>query len=130
MLVTEQNVLKLTDFGEARAEELNMTMTSVGTPIYISPEVMANDRYDSKADVYSFAVVLVAMIRVDKNIIEFHFNSLMKHLDRNNRQGLGITMLNRKMSKGWRPPLPVEFYPKLKKLIISYHFVSRLIDMI
>eukprot|EP00518_Triparma_eleuthera_P017776 CAMPEP_0197560484 /NCGR_PEP_ID=MMETSP1320-20131121/23258_1 /TAXON_ID=91990 /ORGANISM="Bolidomonas sp., Strain RCC2347" /LENGTH=58 /DNA_ID=CAMNT_0043122039 /DNA_START=279 /DNA_END=452 /DNA_ORIENTATION=- len=28
MLVTVNDVLKLTDFGEARAEELNMTMTS------------------------------------------------------------------------------------------------------
>ena len=119
MLVTVNDVLKLTDFGEARAEELNMTMTSVGTPIYISPEVMANDRYDSKADVYSFAVVLVAMIRADKNIIELHFNSLMRHMKRSTRQGMGITTLNRKMNRGWRPPLPVEFYPKMKKLIVE-----------
>jgi len=30
-LVTTNDVLKLTDFGEARAAELNMTMTAAGT---------------------------------------------------------------------------------------------------
>jgi len=50
MLVTTNSVLKLTDFGEARAAELNMTMTAVGTPIYICPEIIRNDRYDCKAD--------------------------------------------------------------------------------
>ena len=31
MLVTKDWVLKLTNFGEARAEDLNQTMTAVGT---------------------------------------------------------------------------------------------------
>ena len=50
MLVTTNGVLKLTDFGEARAAELNMTMTAVGTPIYVCPEIIRNERYDTKAD--------------------------------------------------------------------------------
>ena len=36
--------VKLTDFGEARAVEVNKTMTSVGTPIYVAPEVMRANR--------------------------------------------------------------------------------------
>ena len=52
MLLTENWQLKLTDFGEARATDLNNTMTSVGTPIYIAPEIMRADHYDGKADVY------------------------------------------------------------------------------
>ena len=117
MLVTKDNVLKLTDFGEARAADLSMTMTAVGTPIYISPEVMRNDRYDLKADTYSFGVVLAAMVRADKNIVDFFFSQLQKKLKRNNRQGIGIGSLNRYLDKGWRPPLPVEFYPQMKRLI-------------
>jgi len=119
MLVTKapENILKLTDFGEARAAELNMTMTAVGTPIYISPEVLRNDRYDSKADTYSFGVVLVAMIRVDKTVIEFYFNSLMRRMKRKSRQGIGIGSLNRYLENGWRPPIPDEIYPKLANLI-------------
>jgi serine/threonine protein kinase len=45
MLLTKEWKLKLTDFGEARATDLNHTMTSVGTPIYVAPEVMRGDRY-------------------------------------------------------------------------------------
>ena len=40
MLLTPDWQLKLTDFGEARATDINYTMTSVGTPIYIAPEIM------------------------------------------------------------------------------------------
>ena len=65
MLVTsDTDTLKLTDFGEARAAELNMTMTAVGTPIYICPEIIRNDRYDTKADSYSYGIVLVAMMAI------------------------------------------------------------------
>jgi len=53
MLLTEDWLMKLTDFGEARAVNLNQTMTSVGTPIYVAPEVMCADHYDHKVDVYS-----------------------------------------------------------------------------
>ncbi|GMH85965.1 hypothetical protein TrVE_jg2679 [Triparma verrucosa] len=117
MLVTKDNVLKLTDFGEARAADLSMTMTAVGTPIYISPEVMRNDRYDLKADTYSFGVVLAAMVRADKTIVEFFFSQLQRKMKKRSRLGIGIGSLNRYLERGWRPPLPAEFYPKLKRLI-------------
>ena len=52
MLLTKDWQLKLTDFGEARAVNLNQTMTSVGTPIYVAPEVMAGYHYDATADSY------------------------------------------------------------------------------
>ena len=52
VLLTPDWQLQLTDFGEARATDLNHTMTSVGTPIYITPEIMRADHYDSKADAY------------------------------------------------------------------------------
>ena len=44
MLLTEDWSLKLTDFGEARAVELDLTMTQVGTPIYVAPEIMMSGR--------------------------------------------------------------------------------------
>ncbi|GMI57291.1 hypothetical protein TeGR_g11335 [Tetraparma gracilis] len=50
MLLTKTWMLKLTDFGEARAADLNNTMTSVGTPIYVAPEVMKAEHYDATAD--------------------------------------------------------------------------------
>ena len=53
----------------------------MGTPIYVAPEVMRGERYSSKVDVYSFGVILVAMIRAEANIIEFFFESLRLKTD-------------------------------------------------
>ena len=108
MLISKDYVLKLTDFGEARAtDKMNMTMTTVGTPIYMAPEIMREDRYDVKADVYSFAVCLVAMIRGEKNIIDFFFENLRCKMKRPNKNGLGLNLLNNRiMNKKWRPKLP------------------------
>ena len=117
MLVTTANVLKLTDFGEARAAELNVTMTAVGTPIYLCPEIIRNDRYGTKADVYSFAIVLVAMMRCEDNIVNFFFNALIIKMGKKTRAGVGLNALNINVAEGWRPMLPKEFYPSLIKLI-------------
>ncbi|KAF1317405.1 hypothetical protein FI667_g14804, partial [Globisporangium splendens] len=49
---------KLTDFGVSR-ERSDRTMTAgVGTSLWMAPEVMMGERYDQKADVFSFGVVL------------------------------------------------------------------------
>ena len=52
MLLTDDWTLKLTDFGEARAADVNNTMTQVGTPIFVAPEIMKSGRYSSKVDSY------------------------------------------------------------------------------
>ncbi|GMF29360.1 unnamed protein product [Phytophthora lilii] len=49
---------KLSDFGISR-ERLDRTMTAgVGTSLWMAPEVMLGERYDDKADMFSFGVVL------------------------------------------------------------------------
>jgi len=129
MLLTPDWQLKLTDFGEARATDLNNTMTSVGTPIYIAPEIMRADHYDGKADVYSFGICLVAMINAEKNVVEFFFECLRKHMKKKNRRGVGIAILNnRLLNQKWRPNLPATFmqaYPKLAALIRRCWTVDR-----
>ncbi|GMI38302.1 hypothetical protein TeGR_g9302 [Tetraparma gracilis] len=117
MLVTTEGVLKLTDFGEARTAEVDMTMTAVGTPIFLCPEIIRGARYDVKADSYSFGICLVAMMRIEDTIVNFFFNALIKKMRKASRQGVGLTALNRNVEKGWRPTLPDEFYPSLIDLI-------------
>lgn len=61
IVLNEDYDAKLTDFGVSRERE-DMTMTAgVGTSLWMAPEVMMGKRYDEKADVFSFGVVLSEM---------------------------------------------------------------------
>jgi serine/threonine protein kinase len=55
--LTTWNV-KVADFGLARLKQDNATMTSCGTPCWTAPEVIRGWRYDERADVYSFGIVM------------------------------------------------------------------------
>jgi serine/threonine-protein kinase TNNI3K len=58
ILLNHELDAKLTDFGVSR-ERVDRTMTAaVGTSLWMSPEVMMGERYDDKADIFSFGVVL------------------------------------------------------------------------
>ena len=37
-------------------------MTCVGTPVYMAPEVLSREKYSSKADVYSFGILVLELI--------------------------------------------------------------------
>ncbi|KAH3756208.1 serine/threonine-protein kinase STY13 [Pelomyxa schiedti] len=56
---------KLADFGTARnvqnPDELFRYTNGVGTPIYMAPELLRAEMYNSKADVYSYSLVLWEM---------------------------------------------------------------------
>ncbi|GMF35950.1 unnamed protein product [Phytophthora fragariaefolia] len=58
VLLSKSLEAKLTDFGISR-ELLDHTMTAgMGTSLWMAPEVMLGERYDDKADMFSFGVVL------------------------------------------------------------------------
>ena len=46
---------KIADFGESRDEDKDLTMTYVGTPYYIAPEVFRGERYGTSADILALA---------------------------------------------------------------------------
>ncbi|KAJ8528595.1 hypothetical protein ON010_g14734 [Phytophthora cinnamomi] len=61
ILLTAQLDAKLTDFGVSR-ERSDHTMTGgVGSSRWMAPEVMMGERYDDKADMFSFGVVLAEL---------------------------------------------------------------------
>ncbi|ELP84075.1 protein serine/threonine kinase, putative [Entamoeba invadens IP1] len=53
---------KLTDFGSSRNINMmrsNMTFTKgIGTPMYMSPEILDQSKYSEKADIFSFSIVM------------------------------------------------------------------------
>jgi serine/threonine protein kinase len=58
LLVDESWNVKVADFGFARIKEENATMTRCGTPCWTAPEVIRGEKYDERADVYSFGIVM------------------------------------------------------------------------
>jgi len=48
----------------------------------VAPEVMAGNHYDATADSYSFGICLVAIIRGEKDVMEFYFQALRKTMKR------------------------------------------------
>lgn len=58
ILLNQSREAKLTDFCISN-ERIDQTMTAgVGTSLWMAPEVMLGEKYDVKADVFSFGVVL------------------------------------------------------------------------
>ena len=55
---------KVTDFGLSKSESLNTAATqstmggAKGTPSYMAPELLEDNLFDEKSDVYSFAIVM------------------------------------------------------------------------
>jgi serine/threonine protein kinase len=56
--VDENWNVKVADFGFARIKEENATMTRCGTPCWTAPEIIRGQKYDERADVYSFGVTM------------------------------------------------------------------------
>lgn len=63
LLVDENWRVKVSDFGLSRLieEQVSQTMTVCGTPCWTAPEVLRNQKYSIKADVYSFGICLWEM---------------------------------------------------------------------
>lgn len=73
ILVTSTNLIKITDFGLARINQLSRktvdgrlknqdslateTGDVVGTPLYLAPEYLESDKFDQRSDIYAFGVV-------------------------------------------------------------------------
>ena len=69
--------------------EVNKTMTMVGTPFYVAPEVVKGDHYSTSADVYSYAMTLLCFaIRGEKSLSEWLKSAYIK------------SKTNRKTNKG------------------------------
>lgn len=61
ILIAENNVCKICDFGLGRefSSEATTIMTSqIGTPTYIAPEIILDQHYTEKCDVYSFSIIM------------------------------------------------------------------------
>ena len=66
VLLDRDRRCKVTDFGLSKSESLNTAATqstmggggAKGTPSYMAPELLEDNLFDEKSDVYSFAIVI------------------------------------------------------------------------
>lgn len=104
IFLTKNGMVKLGDFGIAKC--LNFTMdkakTIVGTPYYLSPEIVHNKPYSFKSDIWSLGVLLYEMC------------ALKMPFDAQN-----LPLLSLKIIKCSYNPLPPNFSKELRNLVHS-----------
>ena len=75
VFLMKSGLVKLGDFGIAKGFQNTMdkAKTMVGTPYYLSPEIIENKPYDAKSDIWSLGVLLYEMMTFK---MPFNANSL------------------------------------------------------
>lgn len=100
--MTKNGIIKLGDFGIAKvlSNTVEKAVTIVGTPYYLSPEIINNKPYSFKSDLWSLGVLLYEMCALKPP-----FN------------GANIHMLAMQIVRGQYQQLPTCFSYELRGLV-------------
>ncbi len=102
IIITEDDIVKVSDFGIAKilkeATEVTKIGEIVGTPLYMAPEQIKGEKIDARADIYALGVLMYEMITgkppfIEGDIAYHHLNT---------------------------PPKPPKYcHPKLQRIILK-----------
>ncbi|THG95292.1 hypothetical protein EW026_g6334 [Hermanssonia centrifuga] len=102
VFLDENNAVKLGDFGLSKAlAQASFANTYVGTPYYMSPELMQEKAYDSKSDIWSLGCLIYELCALRPPFHEAKTHAELSILIRNGRI----------------PPLPKGYSPTLSSVI-------------
>ena len=67
ILLTHEGIAKLADFGVSTQlmHSFSKKITKIGTPFYMSPEVIMQNKYDYKCDIWSLGITAIEMAEGD-----------------------------------------------------------------
>eukprot|EP00475_Leptophrys_vorax_P007174 TRINITY_DN14548_c0_g1_i1.p1 TRINITY_DN14548_c0_g1~~TRINITY_DN14548_c0_g1_i1.p1 ORF type:complete len:455 (-),score=108.70 TRINITY_DN14548_c0_g1_i1:84-1448(-) len=102
IFLTSNNEVRLGDFGISRVlkNTMDQAHTLVGTPYYLSPEMVNGQPYDHRSDIWSMGVVLYEMLTLQH---PFNADSLQ--------------MLALKIIQGNYPPIPKQYTESVNDLL-------------
>nr|XP_043616178.1 serine/threonine-protein kinase STY46-like [Erigeron canadensis] len=102
LLIDENGIIKVSDFGVARVQSKSGVMTAeTGTYRWMAPEVIEHRPYDHKADVFSFGIVLWELL-----------TSKLPYANMTPLQAaIGV------VQKGLRPVIPKHTHPEIAELL-------------
>eukprot|EP01120_Amphizonella_sp_Union-15-10_P013284 TRINITY_DN6143_c0_g1_i1.p1 TRINITY_DN6143_c0_g1~~TRINITY_DN6143_c0_g1_i1.p1 ORF type:complete len:503 (-),score=74.96 TRINITY_DN6143_c0_g1_i1:23-1531(-) len=125
IFVNSDWVCKVGDFGFSRNKQLTTTMTAVGTPQWMAPEVLREEKYSEKADVWSYGVVVWEVVTQEApfvNISPLRVVSMVGH------QSLRLKIpvdtppnLRRLMEACWMEP---DLRPTFKQIVEFFQFTD------
>lgn len=102
IFLTKSGIVKLGDFGVAKI--LNSTLdnarTMIGTPYYLSPEIVDNHPYNFKSDIWALGVILYELCTSKPPF-----------------DAANIPQLALKITKGQYSPIPQNYSKDLKNLV-------------
>lgn len=102
LLMDENEVVKVADFGVARVQTQSGVMTAeTGTYRWMAPEVIEHKPYDGKADVFSFGIVLWELLTGE---LPYSYLTPLQ-------AAVGV------VQQGLRPTIPKHTHPKLTELL-------------
>ena len=102
VFLMKSGIVKLGDFGIAKGLQSTWekAKTFVGTPYYLSPEIIANEPYDSKSDIWALGVLLYELMT-----FKMPFNAM------------SFPLLRIKINSGKYKPPPSNYSSDIKNLL-------------